>query len=151
MIVRVCTLSYFHHQIGSVNHWPLFRVRSWNNGMLCMSYYVLIKDIQHHHLPSHHSSVQPCCLATPTWNIISSQYHKSLHNHSHKFILAHHDSATWLYESPSRTSLHNASLHIQIPIAQCDPATWLSYFSARPIPDSSVRPCRWAAIPHYLT
>ena len=42
MIVIMCTLSYYHHQTGSMNHSPMFRVRSWNNGMRCMSYYVLI-------------------------------------------------------------------------------------------------------------
>ena len=42
IIVRMCTLSYYHHQIGSMNHKPLFRVRSWNNGMRCMYYYVLM-------------------------------------------------------------------------------------------------------------
>ena len=36
-------LSYYHHQIGSMNYHPLFRVRSWNNGMRCMSLYILIK------------------------------------------------------------------------------------------------------------
>ena len=35
------TLSYYHHQIGSMNYYPLFRVRSWNNGMRCMSFYIL--------------------------------------------------------------------------------------------------------------
>ena len=35
-------LSYYHHQIGSMNYYPLFRVRSWNNGMHCMSLYILI-------------------------------------------------------------------------------------------------------------
>ena len=44
MIVRMCTLSYYHHQTGSMNHQPLFRVRSWNNGMRCMSYYVLMPN-----------------------------------------------------------------------------------------------------------
>ena len=44
MIERMCTLSYYHHRTGSMNHEPLFRVRSWNNGMRCMSYYVLISD-----------------------------------------------------------------------------------------------------------
>ena len=48
MIVRMCILSYYHHQIGSMNHEPLFRVRSWNNGMRCMSYYVLIGRLQGH-------------------------------------------------------------------------------------------------------
>ena len=35
-------LSYYHHQIGSMKYHPLFRVRSWNNGMRCMSLYILI-------------------------------------------------------------------------------------------------------------
>ena len=30
------TLSYYRHEIGSINYYPLFRVRSWNNGMRCM-------------------------------------------------------------------------------------------------------------------
>ena len=36
-------LSYHHHhhQIGSMNYYPLFRVRSWNNGMRWMSAYIL--------------------------------------------------------------------------------------------------------------
>ena len=37
------TLSY-HHQIGSMNYYPLFRVRSWNNGVRCMSFYILISE-----------------------------------------------------------------------------------------------------------
>ena len=40
---NVYTLSYCHHQIGSMNHYPLFRVMSRNNGMRCMSLYILIK------------------------------------------------------------------------------------------------------------
>ena len=42
MIERIYILSYYHHQIGSMNHYPLFRVRSWNNGMRCMSLYILM-------------------------------------------------------------------------------------------------------------
>ena len=34
---NTCTLSYYHHQIGRMTPLPLFRVRSWNNGMCCMS------------------------------------------------------------------------------------------------------------------
>ena len=41
MIERIYTLSYYHHQIGSMNYYPLFRVRSLNNGMRCMSLYIL--------------------------------------------------------------------------------------------------------------
>ena len=39
------TLSYYHHQIGSMNYYPLFRVRSWNNGVRCMSFYILTLSI----------------------------------------------------------------------------------------------------------
>ena len=38
---NIYTLSYYHHQLGSMNYYPLFRVRSWNNGMRCMSFYIL--------------------------------------------------------------------------------------------------------------
>ena len=40
MIERIYTLSYYHHQLGSMNYYPLFRVRSWNNGMRWMSFYM---------------------------------------------------------------------------------------------------------------
>ena len=40
---NIYTLSYYHHQIGSMNYYPLFRVRSWNNGVRCMSFYILLK------------------------------------------------------------------------------------------------------------
>ena len=42
MIERIYTLSYYHHQIGSIIYYPLFRVRSWNNGMRCMFLYILL-------------------------------------------------------------------------------------------------------------
>ena len=42
MIERIYTLSYYHHQIGSMKYYPLFRARSWNYGMRCMSLYILI-------------------------------------------------------------------------------------------------------------
>ena len=39
---NTCTLSCYHHQNGSMTRLPLFRVRSWNNGMRRMSFYILI-------------------------------------------------------------------------------------------------------------
>ena len=43
MIVKyTCSLSYYYHQIGRMNHLALFSVRLWNNGMHCMSFYVLM-------------------------------------------------------------------------------------------------------------
>ena len=43
---NIHTLSYYHHQIESMNYYALFRVRSWNNGMRCMSFYILMTVIQ---------------------------------------------------------------------------------------------------------
>ena len=46
MIVRIHVLYYHHHhQIRSMAHLPLFKVRSWNNGMRCMSLYFLISNV----------------------------------------------------------------------------------------------------------
>ena len=45
---NTCNLSYYHHQIGSMTHLPLFRVRSWNNGMHCLSFYILIIFLLQH-------------------------------------------------------------------------------------------------------
>ena len=42
MIERIYTLSYYYHHTWSMNYYPLFRVRSWNNGMRSMSLYILI-------------------------------------------------------------------------------------------------------------
>ena len=39
---NIYTLSYHHHQIGNMNYYPLLRARSWNNGMRCMSFNILI-------------------------------------------------------------------------------------------------------------
>ena len=41
---NIYTLFYFHHEIGSMNYYPLFRVRSWNNGVRCMSFYILFNE-----------------------------------------------------------------------------------------------------------
>ena len=39
---NIYTLSDYHYQIGSMNYYPLFRVRSWNNGVRCMSFCILM-------------------------------------------------------------------------------------------------------------
>ena len=39
---NIYTWSYYHHQIRSMNYYPMFRVRSWNNSFRCMSFYILI-------------------------------------------------------------------------------------------------------------
>ena len=42
MMERIYALFYYHHQIGSMIYWPLFRVKPWNNGMRCMSLHILL-------------------------------------------------------------------------------------------------------------
>ena len=42
VIVRMYTLSYYHHQIRSMTDLPLFRLTSWNNGICSMFFYILI-------------------------------------------------------------------------------------------------------------
>ena len=39
--IYIYSLSYYHHQIGSMNYYTLFRVRSWNNDVRCMSFNIL--------------------------------------------------------------------------------------------------------------
>ena len=39
---NIYTLSYYHHQIGNMNYYLFFRVRSWNNGVRCMSFCILM-------------------------------------------------------------------------------------------------------------
>ena len=43
--IEIIHMSYYHHQIGSMNYYPLFRVKSWQNGRRCMSLYILWKDL----------------------------------------------------------------------------------------------------------
>ena len=50
MIERIYTLSYYHHQIGSMNYYPLFRARSRNNGMRYMFLYILLKAWWRHQM-----------------------------------------------------------------------------------------------------
>ena len=45
MIERMYNLSYYYHQIGSMNYNPLFRVRLWNNGKDFMSLYILFMSL----------------------------------------------------------------------------------------------------------
>ena len=39
---NTCTLSYYHHQIGSMTHFRLLRLWPWNSGMRYMPFYVLV-------------------------------------------------------------------------------------------------------------
>ena len=41
--IMPCLICGNHHQTGSMNYCPLFGVMSWNNGMRCMSFYILME------------------------------------------------------------------------------------------------------------
>ena len=43
---NIYTLPYYHYQIGSMNYYPLCRIRPLNNGFRCMSFYILIETKQ---------------------------------------------------------------------------------------------------------
>ena len=55
---NIHTLS--HHQIGYMNYYPLFRVRSWNNGKRCMSFLILMVSLSsymiyvYNHIPTYY-------------------------------------------------------------------------------------------------
>ena len=59
---NIYTLSYHHHQIGSMNYYPLFRVRSWNNGVRCMSFYILIMSVRQVQVSNVCSRQTPICI-----------------------------------------------------------------------------------------
>ena len=42
---NTCTLSYYHHHIGSMSHLPLFRVSSVHNGMRCLYIFIVEIDV----------------------------------------------------------------------------------------------------------
>ena len=44
--VNTCNLSRYHHRIVSMINLSLFRVRSWNNGMRCMSFHILMYAVK---------------------------------------------------------------------------------------------------------
>ena len=64
MIKRIYTLSYYHHQIGRMNYYPLFRVRSWNNGVRCMSLYILFKHVPWEFVNMNRNAVLIPCAVT---------------------------------------------------------------------------------------
>ena len=37
-----CTVSHYQNEIISMTHLRLFKFKSWNNGMCCVSFYVVI-------------------------------------------------------------------------------------------------------------
>ena len=43
--IYIYTLSYYHQQIGSMNFYSLFRVRSWNDGALYVFLYPVMIEI----------------------------------------------------------------------------------------------------------
>ena len=67
---NIYTLSDYHHQIGSMNCYPLFKFWSWNNGVRCMSFYILMALLNH---VSHELQMQNMRLysfAKSTWYIV---------------------------------------------------------------------------------
>ena len=88
---EIYALSYYHYQIRSMNYYPLFRVRSWNNGVSCMSFYVLmgqpadaaelqfVQEALMGHLVECLTEIHDC--------------HSQLHMHPHNYI--YNNFMTW--------------------------------------------------------
>ena len=61
---NIYTLSYYHHhQIGSMYYHPLFTVRSWNNGVRCMSFYILMENTTIFFCKNHNQTRKTCIFA----------------------------------------------------------------------------------------
>ena len=75
---NTCTLSYHHHQIRRMTHLSLFRARSSNNGMPCMSFYILITSCKLS--PEVRSSWANTC--TLSIKIIANEFASKLYLHT---------------------------------------------------------------------
>ena len=67
---NTCTLSYYHHQFGSMTYLPLSRVRSWNNDSRCMPFYSLINN-EYHGLWLHCERYSTCYKVYIRWKMTS--------------------------------------------------------------------------------
>ena len=105
---NIYTLSYYHHQIGSMNYYPLFRARPWNNGVRCMYFYILmgVPTLIRLHL---YIETSPRCLwkTTPTvfhveycsWNTdIHLRKNLNLHN-MHRPLYLKHNIFVWILQN----------------------------------------------------
>ena len=69
--IYIYILSYYHHQIESMNYYLLFMVRSWNNGVRCMSFYILIWMLQTHTLSLLQTDMfYTCCLVISKLSLV---------------------------------------------------------------------------------
>ena len=94
---NIYTLSYYHHQIGTMNCYPLFRVRSWSNGVHCMSFCILLNLI---------TKNTQCAIFVIVLSSLSSPIniyfclrfirgHKSLHYHVSRVFTGLNVSSIW--------------------------------------------------------
>ena len=86
---NIYTVSYYHHQIGSMNYYPLFRVRSWNNGMRFISFYIHILII---------STLYKNVLYPGSWTTVYRM--KSLHFDSNVINVCSQEAITLTKDDP---------------------------------------------------
>ena len=85
---NVHTLSHQRHQIGSMSYLPLFMVRSWNNGMCCMYFYILVPYYISNRWSSVNSGREDCFLVK-LYSIISFPA-KEPFQHTHGLLSSLH-------------------------------------------------------------
>ena len=73
---NIYTFSYYHHQIESMNYYPLFRIRSWNNGVRCMSFFILSYGTLYVPKPSLSEQVFPLKMISPCPTVANSSTNK---------------------------------------------------------------------------
>ena len=73
-MIYIYTSSYYHHPIGSMNYYSLFRVRSWNNVMRCMSFYILM-DLWYGRIALDNGWIMPWWYLPRIWPSVTDMQH----------------------------------------------------------------------------
>ena len=85
---NICTLSYYHHVIGSMTHWLICHcLGSWNIGMCCRSFYILM-NLWYGRIASW--AIHVLVILLRIWSLVTNM---QLH------YLARHPTDDWLLEN----------------------------------------------------
>ena len=94
------TLCYYHHQIWSMNYYPLFRVRSWNFGMRCMSLYIVMTPSRRQAIACTMSHLVNDCVSSKWKYFLSGKWHIFLRNlHQRYFEFAFNNMNRCSYDT----------------------------------------------------
>ena len=86
-LVKYSYIVFYYRQIGCINCYPLFSVRSWNNGMRSMSLYILLPWVAHTSWLSNIYSVFPVLQAVFFRRLNSVIFANSTHGVKFEFVI----------------------------------------------------------------